>query len=221
MNKGGIAMERGINSSMLSFDTVNIHTVESLFQSEGVFWLTTAVATGLAAEEVERFCAGTEKTVNPEQMIALFNQCIRNNEISAAELEQAKCWSMENLKQIDHWNRKTVIFQEQHSLGISKGFTAYWLNYKLIELEWQQVLGLKEIEGTYQFLDQVLADSEELEQIEYACQQGSVNEDQRLFLRSHWQRSRIFWNEFYTSLRLLALGMIELRHPKRIQDKTE
>ena len=53
MNKGGIAMERGINSSMLSFDTVNIHTVESLFQSEGVFWLTTAVATGLAAEEVE------------------------------------------------------------------------------------------------------------------------------------------------------------------------
>ena len=46
-------MERGINSSMLSFDTVNIHTVESLFQSEGVFWLTTAVATGLAAEEVE------------------------------------------------------------------------------------------------------------------------------------------------------------------------
>lgn len=66
-------------------------------------------------------------------------------------------------------------------MGISKGFTAYWLNYKLIELEWQQVLGLEEMEETYQFLNQVLADSAELDQIEQACAGDGANEDQRLF----------------------------------------
>ena len=43
-------MDRGIGSGLLSFDIANIHAVESLLQSEGFFWLTTAVATSLAAE---------------------------------------------------------------------------------------------------------------------------------------------------------------------------
>lgn len=211
-------MSKATGGGMLSFDTININAVESLFQSEGFFWLTTAVATGLAAEEMERFCANTPQAIDTMQIVDLFNQGIRNNDISAQELTQARQWSMDNLKLIDGWNRQTMVFQERHSLGISKGFTAYWLNYKLIELEWQQVLGLEEMKETYQFLNQVLADSAELDQIEQACASGGANEDQRLFLRSHWQRSKLFWTNLYSSLQLFSLGLIEMRQPRLAGD---
>ena len=210
-------MDRVTGGGMLSFDNVNMHAVESLFHSEGFYWLSTAVATGVAAEEIGRFCAKTEQIVSTEPIIALFNQCIRNNDISREEMEQAKTWSMENLKLIDTWNRQTLVFQEQNSLGISKGFTTYWLNFKLIELEWQQVLELGEMEETYQFLNQILSDSAELDAIEEACVEGVISEDQRMFLRSHWQRSQLFWTNLYSSLRLLSLGLIELRQPKLTQ----
>lgn len=191
--------------------------IESLFHSESFFWLTTAVATGFAAEEMEQFFAAEQEKVCTEEIVALFHQCVRNNEITDAEMQKAKQWSIGNLQRIDKWNRQTPIFQEQKSLGISKGFTAYWLNYKLMELEWQQVLGQDEIAETYQFLDQVLADSAELQEIEQACIAGNANEDQRLFLRSHWQRSQLFWTNLYTDLQLFALGIIEMRRPMSAQ----
>ena len=170
-------MERFKDIGMLSWDTVNIHSVESLFQSEGFFWLTTAVATGLAAEEMEQFCAAEAPEINTAQIIALFSQCIRNNDITEAELAQARAWC--------------------------------------IELEWQQVLGMEEIEETYQFLNQVLADSEELDQIEQAHNTNSINDDQRLFLRSHWQRSKLFWTNLYANLQLFSRGLISMKMPGR------
>ncbi len=191
--------------------------IESLFHSEGFFWLTTAVATGFAAEEMERFCAGEQEKVNTQDIVELFHQCVKNNEITVAEMQVARQWSLSNLQMIDKWNRQTPVFHERKSLGISKGFTAYWLNYKLMELEWQQVLGQSEMNETYQFLDQVLADSAELQEIEQACLVGSANEDQRLFLRSHWQRSQLFWTNLYTDLQLFALGIIEMRQPMSAQ----
>ena len=191
--------------------------IESLFHSESFFWLTTAVATGFAAEEMEQFCADVQGNVHTEEIVALFHQCVRNNEITDAEMQKAKQWSLDNLRIIDKWNRQTPVFHEQKSLGISKGFTAYWLNYKLMELEWQQVLGQNEMEETYQFLDQVLSDSAELQEIEQACKTNSVNEDQRLFLRSHWQRSQLFWTNLCTDLQLFTLGIIEMRQPMSAQ----
>ena len=191
--------------------------IESLFHSESFFWLTTAVATGFAAEEMEQFCADVQGNVHTEEIVALFHQCVRNNEITDAEMQKAKQWSLDNLRIIDKWNRQTPVFHEQKSLGISKGFTAYWLNYKLMELEWQQVLGQNEMDETYQFLDQVLSDSAELQEIEQACKANSVNEDQRLFLRSHWQRSQLFWTNLYTDLQLFTLGIIEMRQPMSAQ----
>lgn len=190
--------------------------IESLFHSEGFFWLTTAVATGFAAEEMERFCAKEQEIVNTQNIVALFHQCVRNNEITASELQLAKQWSLNNLQLIDKWNHLTPVFHEQKSLGISKGFTAYWLNYKLMELEWQQVLGQNEMDETYQFLDQVLADSAELQEIELACSEGTISEDQKLFLRSHWQRSRLFWTNLYTDLQLFVLGIIEMQQPMSV-----
>ena len=209
-------MDRVTGGGMLSFDTVNMHAVESLFHSEGFYWLSTAVATGVAAEEIGRFY-NQQQDMNTEQIIALFNQCIRNNDITDDEMSQAKKWSMENLQKIDAWNRQTMVFQEKNSLAISKGFTIYWLNSKLVELEWQQVLESEEVEETYQFLNQVLADSAELDAIEEAIKDNAVTEDQRLFLRSHWQRSQLFWTNLYSSLRLLSLGLIEMRQPKLTQ----
>ena len=191
--------------------------IESLFHSESFFWLTTAVATGFAAEEMEQFCADVQGNVHTEEIVALFHQCVRNNEITDAEMQKAKQWSLDNLRIIDKWNRQTPVFHEQKSLGISKGFTAYWLNYKLMELEWQQVLGQNEMDETYQFLDQVLSDSAELQEIEQACKTNSVNEDQRLFLRSHWQRSQLFWTNLCTDLQLFTLGIIEMRQPMSAQ----
>ena len=191
--------------------------IESLFHSESFFWLTTAVATGFAAEEMEQFCADVQGNVHTEEIVALFHKCVRNNEITDAEMQKAKQWSLDNLRIIDKWNRQTPVFHEQKSLGISKGFTAYWLNYKLMELEWQQVLGQNEMDETYQFLDQVLSDSAELQEIEQACKTNSVNEDQRLFLRSHWQRSQLFWTNLYTDLQLFTLGIIEMRQPMSAQ----
>jgi len=191
--------------------------IESLFHSESFFWLTTAVATGFAAEEMEQFCADVQGNVHTEEIVALFHQCVRNNEITDAEMQKAKQWSLDNLRIIDKWNRQTPVFHEQKSLGISKGFTAYWLNYKLMELEWQQVLGQNEMDETYQFLDQVLSDSAELQEIEQACKANSVNEDQRLFLRSHWQRSQLFWTNLCTDLQLFTLGIIEMRQPMSAQ----
>ncbi len=188
--------------------------IESLFQSEAFFWLSTAVATGFAAEEIEKFCAEQPGQVDTKDIVALFHQCVRNNTIAPAEMEQAKRWSLENLQKIDQWNRQTLVFHEKRSLGICKGFTAYWLNHKLMELEWQQVLGQTEVEEMYLFLDQVLADSAELQEIEQACAEGALSEDQRLFLRSHWQRSQVFWTNLYSDLQLFALGIIEMRRPE-------
>lgn len=191
--------------------------IETLFHSEGFFWLTTAVATGLAAEEMERFCADECGKVNTTEIVELFHHCVRRNEITDTEKKQAVDWSVHNLQLIDKWNRQTPVFHDQKSLGLSKGFTAYWLNYKLMELEWQQVLGQSEMDETYQFLDQVLADSAELQEIEMAFVEGQANEDQRLFLRSHWQRSRLFWTNLYTDIQLFALGIIEMRQPMSAQ----
>lgn len=201
-----------INDSIATLAPHQGPGVETLFQSKGFFWLTTAVATGLAAEEIVRFC-GTARLTPTQEMIALFNQCVRKNKISQTEEAQAMTWSIENLQQIDYWNRQTLVFGERRSLGISKGFTAYWLNYKLIELEWQQVLGLEEMAETYQFLDQVLADSAELDRIEQASDIGHINENQRLFLRSHWESSKLFWSNLYASLQLFSLGLIEMQQP--------
>lgn len=207
-------MDGLLGDRKLSFDNMNTHAVETLFQSEGYFWLVTALATGLAAEEMESFFQKETKEVDTEKIIQLFNQCIRNNDITDAEKKQATVWSMDNLKRIDRWNHGIVAFDEAKGLGISKGFTTYWLNYKLIELECQQVLGLDEVEETYQFLNQVLADREELDQIEQACNKTGINEDQRMFLRSHWQNSHLFWTNLYASLQLFSLGLIEMRQPR-------
>ena len=84
--------------------------IESLFHSESFFWLTTAVATGFAAEEMEQFCADVQGNVHTEEIVALFHQCVRNNEITDAEMQKAKQWSLDNLRIIDNGTDRRQCF---------------------------------------------------------------------------------------------------------------
>lgn len=193
------------NNKILSFEQANFGEVQNLFASEGYFWLITALATAFALEEMDK---GRKK--EEEVIVQLFNKAIRQG-LDEEMLTSAKQYSLQQVQQINNWNNKTIVFQEKDSLLISKSFTVYWLMYKLIELEWQEVLGNEEIAETYQFLDGVLDDRNELALIEETLSaKKSLDEDEQLFLRSHWERAKTFWHEMYIQLNLLALGLMDV-----------
>lgn len=196
-----------MGEKLLSFDQVNANGIQSLFVSEGYFWLTTALATAFALQEM----TAVDQTAQEDVVVSLFNQAIREG-MDDDILQQAKQRSLDQVREINSWNNKTVVFQEDKSLNISKSFTVYWLMYKLIELEWQEVLGSEEIAETYQFLDGVLADRHELADIEQRLAENSLlEEDQQIFLRSHWSRAKMFWENLQGNLTLLAMGLLNMQ----------
>lgn len=196
-----------MGEKLLSFDQVNANGIQSLFASEGYFWLTTALATAFALQEM----TAADQTAQEDVVVSLFNQAIREG-MDDDILQQAKQRSLDQVREINSWNNKTVVFQEDKSLNISKSFTVYWLMYKLIELEWQEVLGSEEIAETYQFLDGVLADRHELADIEQRLAENSpLEEDQQIFLRSHWSRAKMFWENLQGNLTLLAMGLLNMQ----------
>ena len=88
-------------------------------------------------------------------------------------------------------------------------FTTYWLFFKLIELEWQEILDSEEIAETYQFMDTVIADGEELAEMEKNLLAGEpLDEDSKIYLRSHWRQVRSFWYDLQQDLLLLSQGMV-------------
>ena len=193
------------SDKILSFEHADFGDVQNLFDSEGYFWLITSLATAFALEEMDKSRKEEEKII-----VQLFNQTIREG-VNEEILTMVKQYSLQQVQQLNHWNNKTILFHEKNSLLISKSFTVYWLMYKLIELEWQEVLGKEEIAETYQFLDGILDDRNELALIEEKLASGEVlEEDQRLFLRSHWERAKAFWNEMYIQLNLFALGLMNV-----------
>ena len=193
------------NNKILSFEQADFKEVQNIFVSEGYFWLSTALATAFALEEMDK-----ARKKEEEMLVSLFNRAIRQG-MDDEILVTAKEYSLQQVQQLNNWNNKTMIFHEENSLLISKSFTVYWLMYKLIELEWQEVLGDEEIAETYQFLDGVLADRDELAIIENSLTNGEgLDEDQQLFLRSHWERAKTFWNEMYMQLNLFALGLMDV-----------
>lgn len=207
-------MQRFEEGKLLSFVDVNANAVQGLFDSEGYFWLTTAVATGFAAEELARTFPQKQMAVESESIVSLFNQCIREG-IKEQAMQQAKQWSLENISKINQCNHQAMIFEINKSTAISKSFTSYWLTYKLIELEWQEVLGRDEINETYQFLDGVLSDSQELEEIEQKqARQEALDDDQKIFLRSHWERAKLFWDNLHGSLNLYAMGLLQMQRQR-------
>lgn len=58
-----------------------------------------------------------------------------------------------------------------------------------------------ELSDTYLFLDGLLADGEELEKIEEILNRREpLSADQKLYLRSNWQRVHTFWQNLYDEI---------------------
>lgn len=193
-------------SGLLSFSESSINKAQSLFKSEGYFWLTTAAAVSFAAEILS---CDHDTQKHSQEILDLFNQSIRNNEISAAEMKRAQALVMEDLHQINQYNDRAVIFKPEHGVQLCRCFTTYWLFFKLIELEWQEILASEEMAETYQFMDMVIADGEELEEMEKKLLAGeSLDEDSTIYLRNHWLQVRSFWHDLQQDLMLLQAGLM-------------
>lgn len=201
--QGGISMQK--RGGLLAFSEGS--KAQSLFHSEGYFWLTTAVSVSFAAEELSD--AQTDK-LQSQQILALFNQCIRHNAVSAAALATAKQIALDNIAIIDHYNDQQTFFKAAEALRLCRCFTTYWLFFKLIEMEWQEVLQSDEVAETYQFMDTVISESEELLSMKEILDKGKrLNNDQEIYLRQNWRSVRQFWRDMKQDLYLLDKGFLK------------
>lgn len=192
-------------NGLLNFADSSQSKAQSLFQSEGYFWLATATAVCFAAERLE----DEKNSGHSKEVLLLFNHCIRQNCIKEAEIKQAKLWAKSALRQINRYNSERVVFQPEHGIKLCQCFTTYWLFFKLIELEWQEMLAADEIAETYQFMDTVLADGEELEKMEETILSGGIlDDDSKIYLRSRWRQVRGFWYDLEQDLLLLSQGFV-------------
>ena len=144
-----------------------------------------------------------------QAILALFNQCIRNNHISKLQMQQAQAFALADLGQINRFNDRFVVFKPAPGVRLCRCFTTYWLFFKLIELEWQEILAPEEVAETYQFMDTVIADGEELEAMERKLLAGELlDDDSVVYLRHHWRQVRGFWHDLQQDLLLLQQGLM-------------
>lgn len=206
-------------SNLLNFAEPENNLSIELFCSEGFFWLITGTSSGFALEELEGLME--EEAMNSEirikQSIENFKQAIIDGEVSEAVKEEAKVSAIENLRMLkDYVNNNCSVFNYFKCMKLSKAIATYWLIQKLIEIEFQEVLSKKEIAGIYSFLDTVINDHEEIEIIEKKINEGrELSLDEKLYLRSGWQRGRFFWSKIYQDLLLLSEGLIPFNLIKR------
>lgn len=184
--------------------TVNIDNIASdklldMMLSEDYFWLMTALAAACAEEELSAYLPVSGITT--ERIVEIFNQTVSGGEMSAAELAIIRHEAWEKIKAISAFSKQKPIYDERVSLSLSKAFVSYWLIFQLIQSEWQQKLDAVELADTYAFLDGLLADGAELSEIEQSMQAGKkLNNDQKLYLRSNWQRVHTFWDNLYEEI---------------------
>ncbi|MFZ7102225.1 MAG: hypothetical protein ACOWWO_06105 [Peptococcaceae bacterium] len=211
---------RQIMHSFSNFFSEQENLSLSLFNSEGFYWLTTATALAFAAEELIKYtkifpevCFFQEEPVQSEPFIDLFKASIKTGETSEEVKKEAQRAALHNLQILADFAKNTYSFDPQRGLILGKTFATYWLIYKLIELEWQQILNREETNETYMLLDTVIMDHEELEILEGTCKNGTLSPDNRVYLRSHWERVRYFWINLHQDLLLLANGYINFSTP--------
>lgn len=188
----------------------------SLFNSEGFYWLATAAAIAFAVEELqkyqEKFPRLFSEPLNPkrsEPVIKYFKESIKSGEASEVAKKEAQEAALYNLGILVSFARKFKVFEPSVGLILGKTFATYWLIYKLIELEWQQILNLEEVRETYLLLDTVILDHEELGNLENKCLQERISPDDKVYLESHWERVRFFWLNLHEDLQLLRAGYIK------------
>ena len=184
--------------------TVNIDNITSdnllgMMLSEEYFWLMTALAAACAEEELAGYLpnAGSDT----KKIVELFNQTVRAGKMEQESLNFVRLKAWEKIAAINKLITQKPIYEEKISLLLSKAFVSYWLIFQLIQSEWQQKIDAEELADTYVFLDGLLADGAELEEIEQKMR-GSIplSSDQKLYLRSNWQRVHTFWDNLYEEI---------------------
>lgn len=184
--------------------TVNIDNIASdrllgMMLSEEYFWLMTALAAACAEEEVAEYLPNAG--LDTQKIVELFNQTVRAGKMEQDSLNFVRLKAWEKIAKINELIKQKPIYEEKTSLLLSKAFVSYWLIFKLIQSEWQQKIDAVELADTYVFLDGLLADGAELEEIEQAVRANEhLNNDQKLYLRSNWQRVHTFWENLYEEI---------------------
>ncbi len=184
--------------------TVNIDNIASdrllgMMLSEEYFWLMTALAAACAEEEVAEYLPNAG--LDTQKIVELFNQTVRAGKMEQDSLDFVRLKAWEKIAKINELIKQKPIYEEKTSLLLSKAFVSYWLIFKLIQSEWQQKIDAVELADTYVFLDGLLADGAELEEIEQAVRTNErLNNDQKLYLRSNWQRVHTFWENLYEEI---------------------
>jgi len=192
----------------------------SLFNSEGFYWLTSATAIAFAAEELnkyqEKFSDVFTKPITPmssEPLIKSFQESVKSGEVSDQVKKEAQEATLYNLGILVSFAKTSLTFNPLTGLILGKTFATYWLIYKLIELEWQQILNSEETNENYLLLDTVILDHEELDNLEKHYLDGNISRDDSIYLRSHWERVKYFWVNLHEDIQLLAAGYIKFRPP--------
>ena len=192
----------------------------SLFNSESFYWLTSATAIAFATEELlkyqDRFPDLSLKPIKPmssEPLIKSFQESVKSGETTDQVKKEAQEAALYNLAILVSFAKGSLTFDPIAGLILGKTFATYWLIYKLIELEWQQILNLEEINETYLLLDTVILDHEELDNLEKHCLDGNISRDDRVYLSSHWERVKYFWVNLHEDLQLLTAGYIKFNPP--------
>ena len=100
---------------------------------------------------------------------------------------------------------------------LGKTFATYWLIFKLIELEWQEILHFEKVRETYLMLDTVIMDLQDLDFIEQnMCSEGELDEASLIYLESNWKRVRHFWRKLEKDLAFLAYGWLDYTAPYKL-----
>ncbi|MGI6226496.1 MAG: hypothetical protein ACOYJ1_09595 [Peptococcales bacterium] len=188
----------------------------NLFNSEGFYWLTSAAAIAFAVEELlkyqDNFPQIFSESINPRQsepLIKYFKESVKTGETSEIAIKEAQEAALGNLEILVSFAKKFAVFEPIGGLVLGKTFATYWLIYKLIELEWQEILKLEEVKETYVLLDTVILDHRELEDLEEKCFDKNLSPDDQIYLETHWERVRFFWLNLYRDLQLLKAGFIK------------
>lgn len=189
--------------------------IRSLFDSETSFWMTAAAATSFSLQSYLEATDEPSQREETEAMLQTFNQCLRAGEVEEEVVLKSKEKTLANLDAICAHEKKICAFNLETSLPVCFSFTSYWLLTKLIEVEWQKLLDEETVLSTYQFLDGVIYDRGELNIIRESMAKGALEDDEMVYIRTHWKQARLFFNRLYNEMQLLAAGVIPFESIRR------
>lgn len=194
---------------------INIENIEpkrlkDMFVSADYFWLITALAAACAEEELKSYiepCGLSTKEISD-----IFNSTVRFGQMEDSELSLIRQNAWDKICLITHFSNTHPIYDKKISIASSKAFVSYWLIFQLIQSEWQEKLNMEELSDTYDFLDGLLTDGAELDNIEQKMALNeTLDDDEEMYLRSNWHRVRGFWKNLYEEIFLRLFTKEETR----------